>query len=343
MHAGPLPDSGENRRHRSHPRPTHRRLRPGPRGQARRRTGVARARRNHAQHPDLSDLRRNGAHDFAQRLHATPPFHPAAGRDRGRVIVYLRGAGVTDPVRTPARCRSGGGGVAGDVRLLSAGSALLSPRLVRRPVVALGGAILRGSHGALRRLLLERRRGTLERPRAGFRLRLFRLRVGHDVNGGEQARRRGKTPCAFRPKPLAHAGGSACAFDRAATVSAYRLEFLLPLAEYFSIRGSSPVLADTRLLSEKNRNSHRPIWFCRSLWPLSPLCSLLLTLIFRFLKTLCLCASVVNSCFLFGSGYAGLGSGCAPFGPNVQLILPRLLKQNAARFSECRPFCIICG
>ena len=92
-------------------------------------------------------------------------------------------------------------------------------------------------------------------------------------------------------------------------MSAYRLEFLLPLTEYFSIRGSSPVLAGTRLLSEKNRNSHWPIWFCRSLWPLSPLCSLFLTLIFLFLKTLCLCASVVNSCFLFGSGYAGLGSG----------------------------------
>ena len=33
-----------------------------------------------------------------------------------------------------------------------------------------------------------------------------------------ELRRREEISCAFGPKPLAHAGGSACAFDRAATV-----------------------------------------------------------------------------------------------------------------------------
>ena len=69
------------------------------------------------------------------------------------------------------------------------------------------------------------------------------------------------------------------------------------------------------------RTPHVSTWFCRSLWPLSPLCSQNPGKTRRhppgcqsfFLGVpLCLCASVVKSSFLFGSGYAGLGSGRPP-------------------------------
>src|ERR1017187_6309618 len=95
-------------------------------------------------------------------------------------------------------------------------------------------------------------------------------------------------------------------------ISAYRLEFLLPLAEYFSIRGSSPVLAGTRVSLRKEPElplAHLVLPF--SVASASSVLSVS-DFDFLFLKTLCLCASVVNSCFLFGFGYAGLGRATAP-------------------------------
>src|ERR1035438_3911547 len=63
---------------------------------------------------------------------------------------------------------------------------------------------------------MERLTGAWPFRRGGGKLKACPAEAG--IRGSAPLRRRGEISCAFRPKPLAHAGGSACAFDRAATV-----------------------------------------------------------------------------------------------------------------------------
>ena len=78
------------RRHRRHSRRDHRRLRAGPRGEAKRRPSVAGSDRRHAQLPPLRELRRDRTHDRAHRLQSAR--HSAAmlaRRDLGMALLYL--------------------------------------------------------------------------------------------------------------------------------------------------------------------------------------------------------------------------------------------------------------
>ncbi len=100
----------------AHPRRTDRRLRPGSRNQALRRTRVARTQRGNPQHPALRNLRRDRPHDFAHGVHAVALLRAAAGGYRRRAAADVPGAARTGAARLVVRR----GGVGADVDMLCA-------------------------------------------------------------------------------------------------------------------------------------------------------------------------------------------------------------------------------
>src|ERR1017187_3324145 len=167
LHAGSPGRALEDRRHRRHPRLSHRRLRPGARHQARRRPHLARPQPPHHQHPPLPHVRRNRPHDFPHRLHPAPPFHAAAGRHHCRPHGHLSSAALRRRVG-PAACRRNGcDRVAADGRLLLPPPAFFQPWLVRRAVSAAGGSLLSRRDHPFRHFLLAGLRRKLERPHPG--------------------------------------------------------------------------------------------------------------------------------------------------------------------------------